>query len=61
MDDTYQKQSAVRIDAYMNDLGLNYKQAFNKAYKEVKPPSAVVPFVSYEEWSQQFRIGSSYS
>ncbi|WP_404803904.1 hypothetical protein [Lysinibacillus sp. S1] len=61
MDDTYQKQLAVRIDAYMSDLGLTYKQAFNKAYKEVKPPRVVVPFVSYEEWSQQFRIGSSYS
>ncbi|MGE7984920.1 phage minor head protein [Lysinibacillus fusiformis] len=54
MDDTYQKQLAARIDAYMSDLGLTYKQAFNKAYKQVKPPSVVVPFVSYEEWKKKF-------
>jgi len=54
MDDTYQKQLAARIDAYMSDLGLTYRQAFNKAYKEVKPPSVVIPFVSYESWRRQF-------
>lgn len=54
MDDTYQKQLAARIDAYMSDLGLTYKQAFNKAYKQVKPPSVVVPFMSYEEWKKKF-------
>lgn len=54
MDDTYQKQLAARIDAYMSDLGLTYKQAFNKAYKQVKPPSVTVPFMSYEEWKKKF-------
>ncbi|MGE7839596.1 phage minor head protein [Lysinibacillus sp. NPDC093712] len=54
MDDAYQKKLAVRIDAYMEDLGLTYKQAFNKAYKEVKPPSVTVPFMSYEEWKKKF-------
>ncbi|MGF0470343.1 phage minor head protein [Lysinibacillus fusiformis] len=54
MDDTYQKKLAARIDAYMSDLGLTYKQAFNKAYKEVKPPSVTIPFISYEEWRNQF-------
>jgi len=54
MDDTYQKQLAARIDAYMSDLGLTYKQAFSKAYKEVKPPSVTMPFVSYEEWKKKF-------
>lgn len=54
MDDTYQKQLAARIDAYMSDIGLTYKQAFNKAYKQVKPPSVTVPFMSYEEWRKQF-------
>ncbi|MGE7946483.1 phage minor head protein [Lysinibacillus sp. NPDC093688] len=54
MDDTYQKKLAARIDAYMEDMGLTYKHAFNKAYKEVKPPSVTVPFMSYEEWRKQF-------
>lgn len=54
MDDTYQKQLSARIETYMSDLGLTYKQAFNKAYKEVKPPSIVIPFVSYESWREQF-------
>ncbi len=54
MDDTYQKKLAARIDAYMSDQGLTYKQAFNKAYKQVKPPSVTVPFMSYEEWKKEF-------
>ncbi|MFJ8513408.1 phage head morphogenesis protein [Lysinibacillus xylanilyticus] len=54
MDDTYQKKLAARIDAYMEDVGLTYKQAFNKAYKEVKPPSVTVPFMSYDDWKKQF-------
>lgn len=54
MDDTYQKKLAARIDAYMSDLGLTYRQAFNKAYKEVKPLSVTVPFMSYEEWKKKF-------
>jgi len=36
------------------DLGLTYKQAFNKAYKQIKPPSVVIPFVSNEGWRKQF-------
>ncbi|POZ56231.1 NAD(+)--arginine ADP-ribosyltransferase EFV [Lysinibacillus sphaericus] len=54
MDDTYQKKLAARIDAYMEDLGLTYRQAFNKAYKEVNPPSVTVPFMSFEDWRKQF-------
>ncbi|MFJ7700002.1 phage minor head protein [Lysinibacillus fusiformis] len=54
MDDTYQKQLAARIDAYMSDQGLTYRQAFNKAYRQVKPPSVTVPFMSYEEWKKKF-------
>ncbi|WP_069512805.1 phage head morphogenesis protein, partial [Lysinibacillus sphaericus] len=54
MDDTYQKKLAARIDAYMEDLGLTYKKAFNKAYKEVKPPSVTMPYVSYNEWKKKF-------
>ncbi|MGE7840518.1 phage minor head protein [Lysinibacillus sp. NPDC093712] len=54
MDDTYQKKLTARIDAYMEDLGLTYRQAFNKAYKEVKPPSVTLPYVSYKEWRKKF-------
>lgn len=54
MDDTYQKKLAARIDAYMEDLGLTYRQAFNNAYKEVKPPSVTLPYVSYNEWRRKF-------
>lgn len=54
MDNTYQKKLAAHIDAYMDDLGLTYKQEFNKAYKEVKPPSVTVPFMSFEDWRKQF-------
>lgn len=54
MDDKYQKKLADRIEAYMSDLGMTYRDAFNKAYKEVKPPSVTVPFLSYDEWRKQF-------
>lgn len=54
MDDTYQKNLAARIDAYMEDLGLTYRQAFTKAYKELKPPSVTVPFMRFEDWKKQF-------
>lgn len=54
MDDMYQKKLAARIDAYMEDLGLTYRQAFNKAYKEVKPPSVTIPYVSYNVWRKEF-------
>ncbi|EON72244.1 phage minor head protein [Lysinibacillus sphaericus] len=54
MDDTYQKKLAALIDAYMEDLGLTYKQAFNKAYKEVKPPNVTMLYVSYYEWKKKF-------
>lgn len=54
MDGKYQQKLADRIDAYMSDLGLTYRQAFNRAYKEVNPPSVTVPFVSYKEWKKKF-------
>lgn len=53
MDDTYQKQLAARIDARMSVLGLTYRQAFTKAYKEVKPSSVTLPFMRYEEWKKK--------
>ena len=54
MDDTYQKKLTTRIDSNMEDMGLTYKQAFAIAYKEVQPPSVTVPFISYENWRNQF-------
>ncbi|MGE7092543.1 phage minor head protein [Lysinibacillus sp. NPDC048646] len=54
MDDKYQSKLAARIEMYMSDMGLTYKQAFNKAYKEVNPPSVTVPFVSYKDWKKKF-------
>jgi len=53
MDDTYQKQLAARIDARMSVLGLTYRHAFTKAYKEVKPSSVTLPFMRYEEWKKK--------
>lgn len=48
MDDKYQQKLADRIDKYMVDM--TYNQALKKAQKEIKPPSRVIPFVSYDEW-----------
>ncbi|WP_191556604.1 phage minor head protein [Metabacillus idriensis] len=50
MDDKYQQKLADKIDKYMADSGLTYKQALKKAQKEIQPPSRVIPFVSYDEW-----------
>lgn len=50
MDDKYQQKMADKIDQYMADLGLTYKQALKKAQKEIQAPSRVIPFVSYDEW-----------
>lgn len=54
MDDKYQQRLADKMDQLMSDEGLTYKQAFNKAYKEVKPPSVKVPYLSYAEWKKKF-------
>ncbi|MCQ6275755.1 hypothetical protein JMM81_12390 [Bacillus sp. V3B] len=45
----YQKKLADRIEKYMFD-GLTAKQAEKKAKREIKPPSLVVPYQSYEDW-----------
>lgn len=52
MDDKYQQKLADRIDKYMADEGMTYVQAFNRAQKEIKPPTRVIPYVSYEEWEK---------
>lgn len=53
MDDKYQEKLTDRIDKFMGDNGLTYKQAVEKAQKEVKPPSRLIPYVSYEEWLEE--------
>lgn len=52
MDDKYQQKLADRIDKYMADEGMTYVQALNKAQSEIKPPTRVIPYVSYEEWEK---------
>lgn len=52
MDAGYQQKLANRIDKYMADEGLTYKQAIKKAQKEIQPPSRVIPYVSYNEWKE---------
>ncbi|MFT4415314.1 phage minor head protein [Fredinandcohnia humi] len=45
----YQRKLANRIDKYMEN-GLTAKQAEKKAKKEVRPPSLVIPYMTYEDW-----------
>lgn len=54
LDPEYQKKLAERIEKYMLD-GLTAKQAEKKAKKEIKPPSLVVPYQSYEEWANKLK------
>lgn len=53
MDDKYQQKLADRIDKYMADDAMTYKQALKKAQKEIQPPSRVIPYVTFEDWKQQ--------
>jgi SPP1 gp7 family putative phage head morphogenesis protein len=48
-DPDYQKKLADRIEKYMHG-GLTHRQAEKKAKKEIKPPSLVIPWTSYEDW-----------
>ncbi|MCP3741453.1 phage minor head protein [Rossellomorea sp. BNER] len=48
-DPAYQKKLANRIEKYMNE-GLTHTQAEKKAKREIKPPSLVIPYQSYEQW-----------
>lgn len=50
-DADYQKKLANRIDKYMED-GLTEKQAEKKAQQEVKPPSLVIPYQSFQDWKK---------
>lgn len=55
-DPAYQQKLADRIDKYMEE-GLSEKQAGKKAKKEIKPPSLVIPYQSYEEWKKGLKKG----
>src|SRR5690606_32109302 len=49
-DESYQNKLQARIDKLMDKEGMTYAQAFRAADKQIKPPSEVVPFMTYKEW-----------
>jgi len=53
MDPDYQKKLADRIEKYMADESMTYKQALKKAQKELQPPSATFEYVTYNEWKEK--------
>jgi uncharacterized protein YoaH (UPF0181 family) len=55
-DSIYQQKLADRIDKYMSD-GKTFKQAEKRALKEIKPPSIVVGYQSYNEWKNKLNKG----
>lgn len=54
MDLDYQKKLAARIEKYMADQSLTYKQALKKAQNEVKPPSTTMPYTTFEKWKEKY-------
>ncbi|WP_240458703.1 phage minor head protein [Virgibacillus sp. Bac330] len=50
MDPKYQEKLAERMEQFMADESLTYKQALKRAQEEVQPPSTTIPFTSYDEW-----------
>lgn len=54
MDADYQRKLANRIEKYMADEGITYKQALKKTQKALKPPSTVIPFVDFKDWKRKF-------
>ncbi|PZX07910.1 SPP1 gp7 family putative phage head morphogenesis protein [Psychrobacillus insolitus] len=53
MDEDYQKKLKERVNKYM-DEGKTFLQAFKKADKEIKPPSKVFDYVTYDDWKDKF-------
>ncbi|AYC28716.1 phage minor head protein [Paenisporosarcina cavernae] len=53
MDSEYQRKLANRIDDLMANEALTYIQALKRAKKQIQPPSRVIPYISYEEWSKK--------
>lgn len=58
MDDNYQRKLASRIDYYMADEGLTYKQAVKKAMKHIQPPQRVIEYEPYEKWFEALPKGA---
>lgn len=54
MDPEYQKKLVARIEQLMVDEDLTYLKAFNKAQKQIKPPSVTMEYISYDKWSKKF-------
>lgn len=52
-DPDYQRKLQERVQKY-HDEGLPFGQAINKASKEIKPPSKVIPYVTFKDWEQQY-------
>lgn len=53
MDAGYQRKLANRIDQYMADEAMTYKQAVKRTQKEIQPPQRVIPYVTYSEWEKK--------
>lgn len=53
MDSNYQKKLANRIEKFMADESLTYKQALKKAQKEVSPPSVVREYEPFDKWKER--------
>ncbi|WP_084245220.1 phage minor head protein [Planomicrobium okeanokoites] len=53
MDAGYQRKLARRIEQYMVDEVMTYKQAVKRVQKEIQPPQRVIPYVPFEEWKNK--------
>lgn len=54
MDEGYQRKLADRIEQYMEDEDMTYKQSLKKAQKEIQPPSTTMPYTTFEDWRKKF-------
>jgi hypothetical protein len=53
IDEKYQDKLKKRVNQYMDD-GMTFLQAFNKADKEIKPPSKTFDYVPFDDWKDKF-------
>jgi hypothetical protein len=53
----YVRKLTKRIDKYMADEGLTEKQAEKRALKEIKPPTIVIGYQSFESWKSKLKTG----
>ncbi|WP_419892824.1 phage minor head protein [Oceanobacillus kimchii] len=54
MDEGYQQRLTDKIDEFMADKEMTYKQAYKAARREIQPPSTTVPFTSFDDWYKKF-------